>query len=97
MELYIPQYRWTLQESNTQGTTMFVIDAIQIHDLIYLCLYILFFNSIIYIHVFGNYSKDAGESNLMFKHFIIRAKAKTLDLRKSNFTTIQPQQMMTSS
>lgn len=34
-------------------------DAIQIHHLIYL--YILFFNSIIYIHVFGNYSKDAGE------------------------------------
>lgn len=96
MELYIPRYRWTLQESNTQGTTMFVIDAIQIHHLIYLCLYILFFNSIIYIHVFGNYSKDAGESNL-FKHFIIRAKAKTLGLRKSNFTTIQPQQTMTSS
>lgn len=37
---------------------MYEIDAIQIHHLIYS--YILFFN-FIYIHIFGNYSKDAGE------------------------------------
>lgn len=38
-------------------------DAIQIHDLIYVYIF-YFLNSIIYIHVFGNYSQDAGESNL---------------------------------